>query len=120
MNAPPSLDCTYGHVKWILRAQVHRPGPLTRRLSCERNVTLVQSPNIGPQDSGTRVFESLGDSRLRLTVILPSPTYHIGSRIPIEFTLRPLEKLNIYEISFSLEGMLTIFSTLLTKQLITN
>jgi hypothetical protein len=104
MNAPPSLHLTYGYVKWLLKAQVHRPGPLTKRLTCVRDVTLVPSPNTGPQDSGTRVFENFGDHGLRLVAVLPSTAYHMGSRIPIELTFQAQEKLNIYEISFSLEG----------------
>lgn len=103
-TSPPSLECKYGSVKWRLKARAHRPGPFTTKMTCTHDLTLVPSPATDPQETGNVVLERFWDMRLQLGVAVSGRHFFIGARVPVTFTLKPLDKVHIYEISVWLEG----------------
>jgi arrestin-related trafficking adapter 3/6 len=104
-DSPPSITCTSGAITWRLKAEVHRPGVLTSKLSTTRDVTLVSMP--GEDDSeetGHIHFDQLWESQLQYVISVAGKSFPIGGVMPIRFTLRPLAKIKIYRITLLLEG----------------
>ena len=108
-NAPPSLECDYGRVKWRLKANVHRPGTFQTKLTANREVILISCPNEDDtEDTDSILVERHWDMQLQYLISISGRAFHIGGTVPISIRMLPLSKIKVYRITVILEGMLCI------------
>ena len=101
---PPTIYCNYGSVMWRLKANVHRPGAFTPKLSASREVILVASPSEDREDAEGFVTERIWDDQMRYTLSVSGRMFPIGGTIPVTLSFLPMAKVRIYNISVQLEG----------------
>jgi hypothetical protein len=102
---PPTLSCDFGTVTWRLKANVHRPGVFTPRLSASREVILVASPSEDlREDTEGFAIERVWGDQMQYTLSVSGRMFPIGGTIPITLSFLPMEKVKIYKISAQLEG----------------
>ncbi|KAF8581093.1 hypothetical protein K439DRAFT_1393126 [Ramaria rubella] len=103
-NSPPTVHCDFGAVIYRLKAVVHRPGALTSKLSATREVTLVASPaDDDSEETHSIAVERQWDTQLRYLIALSGRSFPIGSHIPFNLTMVPMEKCKVYRLSVFLE-----------------
>ena len=108
-TAPPTVHCDFGVVVYHLKAVVHRPGALTTKLVVSREVTFVAAPaDDDMEEAQSIVVERQWDAQLRYLIALSGRSFVIGSQIPFNFTMIPLEKCKVYRLSVSLEGQASV------------
>ncbi|KAH9050986.1 hypothetical protein EDB83DRAFT_2399575 [Lactarius deliciosus] len=107
---PPTLSCDYGSVTWYLKANVHRPGIFTPKLSTSCEVILVASPNEDREDGAGIAIERTWGDQLRYTLSVSGQMFPIGGSIPITLSFLPLAKVKIYKISVHLEEQVMFFT----------
>lgn len=102
---PPTLSCDFGSVTWSLKANVHRPGLFTPKLSATREVTLVASPSedLREDTEGFAIERVCGD-QMQYALSVSGRMFPIGGTIPITLSFFPMAKVKIYKISAQLEG----------------
>ncbi|KAI9465255.1 hypothetical protein BJY52DRAFT_1414227 [Lactarius psammicola] len=85
---PPTISCDYGSVTWRLKANVHRPGVFTPKLSASREVILVasQSEDLGEDTEGFAA-ERVWEDQMRYTLSVSGRMFPIGGTIPITLEL---------------------------------
>jgi arrestin-related trafficking adapter 3/6 len=104
-NAPPTIHAPYGSVAWRLKAQVHRPGAFTSKLTASKYVTLVACPGEEDmEDQDSIVVERQWDSQLQYLITVSGRTFFIGGKMPVHITLMPLTKVKVHRISVFLDG----------------
>lgn len=104
-NMPPSLECDYGSVSWRLKAQVHRPGTFTSKLTAARDVIIVACPSEDDtEDTENIVVERFWDNQLQYLLSVSGRMFHIGASIPINMNFLPMTKMKIHRLSIVLEG----------------
>lgn len=102
---PPTLSCDYGSVTWRLKANVHRPGVFTPKLSASRDVIVVAAPSEDlREDAEGFAIERIWGNQMQYTVSVSGRMFPIGGTIPITLTFLPMEKVKIYKISAQLDG----------------
>ncbi len=101
---PPTVSCDYGSVTWRLKANVHRPGVFTPKLSASREVILVASPSEDREDAEGFVTERIWDDQMRYTLSVSGRMFPIGGTIPVTLSFLPMAKVRIYKISAQLKG----------------
>lgn len=102
---PPTMQCDYGSVTWRLKANVHRPGAFTHKLSASREVVLVASPVEDDRgDNDGVMIERLWEDQMQYMVSVSGRVFPIGGTIPITLSFLPLAKIKIFKISVQLEG----------------
>lgn len=102
---PPSLECDYGSVSWRLKAQVHRPGTFTSKLTAARDVIIVACPSEDDtEDTENIVVERFWDNQLQYLLSVSGRMFHIGASIPINMNFLPMAKMKIHRLSIVLEG----------------
>ncbi|KAI9441623.1 hypothetical protein H4582DRAFT_1398749 [Lactarius indigo] len=108
---PPTLSCDYGSVTWHLKANVHRPGIFTPKLStvtrgypcrvAERRpggyCGLCYGAYLGGPDA-VHALQSLGGC------------FQSAGTIPITLSFLPMAKVKIYKISIHLEEQVIFFA----------
>lgn len=103
-NLPPTLHADFGSNAYVMRAHVHRAGPLTSNLSAEKEVTLVHAPDEeGSDEVESIVVERNWEDALRYIVVVMGKSFPVGGRIPIWAKFVPTEKVRIHRILASLE-----------------
>ncbi|KAH9067647.1 hypothetical protein EDB87DRAFT_1584443 [Lactarius vividus] len=107
---PPTLSCDYGSVTWRLKANVHRPGIFTPKLSASCEVILVASPNEDREDTAGFAIERTWEDQMRYTLSVSGRMFPIGGSIPIALSFLPMTKVKIYKISVHLEEQVTFFT----------
>ncbi|ETW74835.1 hypothetical protein HETIRDRAFT_482638 [Heterobasidion irregulare TC 32-1] len=104
LNMPPSLECDYGSVSWRLKAQVHRPGAFTTKLTALRDVVIVASPSDDDtEDTENIIVERFWDNQLQYLLSISGRMFHIGGTIPIHMSFLPMAKMKIHRLSVILE-----------------
>jgi len=105
---PPSLQCAFGSVHYCLKATVHRPGPFSHRLTTTIPVEVVCMPTEEVDDGDPIVVERQWDfhdrPQLRYLLSIGGRHFALGSEIPWNIQLMPLNKTKLYRISIILEG----------------
>ncbi|KAH8994421.1 hypothetical protein EDB92DRAFT_1943756 [Lactarius akahatsu] len=107
---PPTLSCDYGSVTWHLKANVHRPGIFTPKLSASCEVILVASPNEDREDTAGIAIERTRGDQIRYTLSVSGQMFPIGGSIPITLSFLPMAKVKIYKISVYLEEQVIFFT----------
>jgi hypothetical protein len=103
-DSPPTLDCAYGSVRWRLKANVHRPGTFSQKLSAAREVVLIACPGEDDtEDTENIIVERQWDSQLQYLISISGRSFYIGGTMPIQITMLPLTKMKIHRISVILE-----------------
>ncbi|THH13670.1 hypothetical protein EW146_g6579 [Bondarzewia mesenterica] len=103
-DMPPSLECDYGSVTWRLKAQVHRPGTFTAKLTATRDVIVVASPSDDDtEDTENIVVERFWDDQLQYLLSISGRMFNIGGSIPIQMSFLPMSKMKIHRLSVILE-----------------
>jgi Arrestin (or S-antigen), N-terminal domain len=104
-TSPPTVHCDYGAVRYHLKAVVHRPGALTPKLVTTREVTIVASPSEDDtEETHSIIVERQWDDQLRYLIALSGRSFVIGSQVPFNLTMIPMEKCKIYKLAVFLEG----------------
>jgi arrestin-related trafficking adapter 3/6 len=105
-NAPPTIDCAYGNVSWRLKAQVHRPGTFSQKLTASREVILIASPGEDDtEETENIIVERQWDSQLQYLISISGRCFYIGGTLPIQINMLPMTKMRVHRISVILEGM---------------
>lgn len=105
-NAPPTIQTSYGNVTWRLKAQAHRPGAFSLKLSAIREVTLIAAPGEDDtEDTENIIIERQWDSQLQYLISVSGRSFYIGGTIPIQITMLPMAKMKVHRISVILEGV---------------
>ncbi len=105
-HMPPTMQCDYGSVAWRLKATVHRPGPLTPKLTASRDVILVASPNEDDREDVDNVtIERHWEDQMQYMLTVSGRVFPIGGTMPITLTLLPMAKVKIFELKVHLEGV---------------
>lgn len=85
---------------------MHRPGALTSKLVATREVTLVASPTEDDaEETHSIVVERQWDDQLQYLIALSGRNFVIGSQVPFNLTMVPMEKCKIYRLAVILEGV---------------
>jgi hypothetical protein len=102
---PPTLSCDYGSVTWRLKANVHRPGAFTPKLSASREVLFVAAPSEDlREDAEGFAIERVWGDQMQYSVSVSGRMFPIGGSIPITLSFLPMAKVKIFKISAQLEG----------------
>ncbi|KAL1695910.1 hypothetical protein GGG16DRAFT_121259 [Schizophyllum commune] len=103
-DAPPTLRCDYGSVIWRLKANVHRPGTFTSKLSDQREVMMIHCPmEEDTEDTENIIVERQWDQQLQYLITISGRSFYIGGSIPVSVTLMPLMKVKMYRFAVFLE-----------------
>ncbi|VDC02698.1 unnamed protein product [Peniophora sp. CBMAI 1063] len=106
-DAHPSLAVEYGRVSWKLKANVHRPGALTARLSAAHDVTVVALPSEDDtEESGNILVERFWSDQLHYIFFVSGKIFPVGGVIPLELRLLPMAKIRIAHIVMSIEELI--------------
>lgn len=106
-NSPPTLDAAYGSVVWKLKANAHRPGAFTAKLTATREVSLIACPGEDDtEESENIIVERQWDSQLQYLISISGRSFHIGGTMPITITMLPLAKAKVHRISVILDRKL--------------
>ena len=102
---PPTLSCDYGSVTWRLKANVHRPGAFTPKLSASRDVLFVAAPSEDlREDAEGFAIERVWGDQMQYSVSVSGRMFPIGGTIPVTLNFLPMAKVRIFKISAQLEG----------------
>jgi hypothetical protein len=108
-KAPPTVASHLGGVFWRLKAYVHRPGPLSHKLTTSQDILFISTPGEeDTEDTEYLIFERVWETSLHYHIALSGRSFHIGGVIPLQLTLVPLEKIKIFRISAWVEGVLLV------------
>jgi len=106
-NSPPTLQCEYGSLTWRLKANVHRPGTFTQKLTAVRDVTVISCPGEDDMDEHENmIVERQWEGQMQYVITIPGKMFYVGGTIPIQLTFMPLAKVKIHRITAVLEGVL--------------
>ncbi|KAJ7072695.1 hypothetical protein C8F01DRAFT_972326 [Mycena amicta] len=110
-NAPPTMECPWGTVVWRLKANVHRPGALTSRMTATREVIVIAGPTEDDtEETENIVVERHWEQQLQYLISISGRSFPIGGTIPISITLMPLAKVKIHRLSVYLEEKIEYYS----------
>jgi len=130
VTLPPTLNATFGSVRYTLKAQVTRVGALTSNLTADTRVELVSSPGVDDtEETDSLVIERMWELQMRYLITVSgkvrSPravlsalpvlmevaqAFPIGSKIPIAIRLNPLAKVKVYRIVATIEEKLSYYA----------
>jgi hypothetical protein len=103
-DSPPTLDCPYGSVRWRLKANVHRPGTFSQKLTATREVVLIACPGEDDtEDTENIIVERQWDSQLQYLISISGRAFYIGGTMPMQISMLPLTKVKVHRISVILE-----------------
>ncbi|KAF7296100.1 Arrestin-C domain-containing protein [Mycena kentingensis (nom. inval.)] len=103
-TAPPSMSCPWGSLTWRLKANVHRPGALTSRMTASRDVMIVAAPTEDDaEETENVVVERHWEQQLQYLISISGRSFPIGGTIPVSLTLMPMAKVKIYRMTVLLE-----------------
>lgn len=99
-NSPPTIECDYGSMIWKLKAEVHRPGAFTPKLTAQREVLVVSAPcEEDTEDSENIIIERQWESQLQYLITISGRRFPTGGTIPIDLTIIPFTKAKVHRIS---------------------
>ncbi|KAG2347465.1 hypothetical protein BDR05DRAFT_927310 [Suillus weaverae] len=103
-NSPPTIECDYGSMIWRLKAEVHRPGAFTAKLTAQREVLVVAAPcEEDTEDSENIIIERQWESQLQYLIAISGRRFPTGGTIPIDLTIIPFTKAKVHRISVYIE-----------------
>lgn len=104
-NSPPTIECDYGSMIWKLKAEVHRPGAFTPKLTAQREVLVVSAPcEEDTEDSENIIIERQWESQLQYLITISGRRFPTGGTIPIDLTIIPFTKAKVHRISAYIDG----------------
>ncbi|KAG1739118.1 uncharacterized protein EDB91DRAFT_1054178 [Suillus paluster] len=99
-NSPPTIECDHGSMIWRLKAEAHRPGAFTSKLTAQREVPVVAAPGEDDtEDSENIIIERQWESQLQYLIAISGRRFHTGGTIPIDLTIMPFTKAKVHRIS---------------------
>ncbi|KAG1746469.1 hypothetical protein EDB19DRAFT_1689776 [Suillus lakei] len=99
-NSPPTIECDHGSMIWRLKAEVHRPGAFTPKLTAQREVLVVAAPcEEDTEDSENTIIERQWESQLQYLIAISGRRFPTGGTIPIDLTIMPFTKAKVHRIS---------------------
>lgn len=108
-DSPPSLDCTFGSIVWIMTATVHRPGRLVPRMKAVHTINVVATPGDDATDENLNVTQTwkrqTGDDQMAYSLSVFGKTFPIGSKIPIQIKLLPFVTVKVHRVSVAIDGV---------------
>jgi hypothetical protein len=108
---PPTLSCDYGSVTWRLKANVHRPGAFTPKLSASRDVLFVAAPSEDlREDAEGFAVERVWGDQMQYSISVSGRMFPIGGSIPITLSFLPMAKVKIFKISAQLEEQVIFYT----------
>ncbi|KAH9174970.1 hypothetical protein EDB89DRAFT_1948905 [Lactarius sanguifluus] len=108
---PPTISCDFGSITWRLKANVHRPGPFTPKLSASHEVILVTSPSDDRgEDTEGFAIERIWEDQMQYTLSVSGRIFPIGDTIPITLSFLPMAKVRIHKIYVLLEEQVVFFT----------
>ncbi|KAG1824348.1 uncharacterized protein BJ212DRAFT_1319518 [Suillus subaureus] len=103
-NSPPTIECDYGTMIWRLKAEVHRPGAFTAKLTAQRDVLVVAAPcEEDTEDSDNIIIERQWESQLQYLIAISGRRFPTGGTIPIDLTIIPFTKAKVHRISVHID-----------------
>ncbi|KAG0702860.1 hypothetical protein DFH29DRAFT_919320 [Suillus ampliporus] len=83
-----------------LKAEVHRPGAFTQKLTVQREVLVIAAPGEDDtEDSENIIIERQWESQLQYLIAISGRRFPIGGTIPIDLTIMPFTKSKVHGIS---------------------
>ncbi|KAH7910031.1 hypothetical protein BJ138DRAFT_1065976 [Hygrophoropsis aurantiaca] len=112
-NSPPTIEADHGSMTWRLKAEVHRPGAFTSKLTATREVLVVASPGEeDTEDTDNIIVERQWDSQLQYLISVSGRSFPIGGVMPITLTIMPLAKAKVHRISVFLDERVDYYTKL--------
>ncbi|KAG2153267.1 hypothetical protein DEU56DRAFT_774037 [Suillus clintonianus] len=103
-NSPPTIECDHGSMIWRLKAEVHRPGAFTPKLTAQREVLVVAAPcEEDTEDSENIIIERQWESQLQYLIAISGRRFPTGGTIPIDLTIMPFTKAKVHRISVHID-----------------
>ncbi|KAG2159160.1 uncharacterized protein EDB93DRAFT_1075989 [Suillus bovinus] len=103
-NSPPTIECDYGSMIWRLKAEVHRPGAFTPKLTAQREVLVVAAPcEDDTEDSENTIIERQWESQLQYMIAISGRRFPTGGTIPMDLTIIPFTKAKVHRISVHID-----------------
>lgn len=110
-DLPPTLHADFGSILYTLKATVFRSGPLSANVAAQKEVTLVQTPDISQSTAAdTIVVNRSCEDMLSYHVAIDGHSFPIGTSIPIHLTFMPLSKTKVHRMLFVLEEKIEYFA----------
>ena len=98
--------CDFGHVKYTLKATVHRAGAFTTKLTAVKDVNVVSCFRPDSTDEiEHHIVERQWEEQLHYLIELEHTFVTMGDLLQMNLKLLPLDKLSLHRISISLEGL---------------
>ncbi|OJA18855.1 hypothetical protein AZE42_05236 [Rhizopogon vesiculosus] len=99
-NSPPTIECDHGSMIWRLKAEVHRPGAFTTKLTAQREVLVVVAPGEeDTEESENIIIERQWESQLQYHIAISGRSFPTGGTIPLDLTIMPFTKAKVHRIS---------------------
>lgn len=104
IDLPATLHADFGHLEYLLKANVYRSGTLTPNLSTQREVTLVQMPDAEASAAADAIIVSRTcEDMLSYMLAISGSSFPIGTHIPVSLKMVPMNKIKIHRITVALE-----------------
>lgn len=104
-SSPPTIECDHGSMIWKLKAEVHRPGTFTTKLTAQHEVLVVAAPGEeDTEDSENIIIERQWESQLQYLIAISGRSFPTGSTIPLDLTIMPFTKAKVHRISVCIDG----------------
>ena len=108
-DAPSTLSCDFGSITWRLKANAHRPGVFTSKITASREVMLISTPGEeDTEETDNIIVERFWETQLYYLISISGRSFPVGGIVPVNFTFMPMEKVQIYRISIVIEGKVFI------------
>jgi len=88
-----------------LKAEVHRPGAFTTKLTAQREVLVVAAPGEeDTEESENIIVERQWDTQLQYLIAISGRSFPTGGTIPLDLTIMPFTKAKVHRISIYIDG----------------
>jgi hypothetical protein len=76
------MECLYGTVKWRLKANVHRPGAFSPRMTAAREVIVIAAPtDDDTEDTENIVVERHWEQQLQYLISIAGRSFPVGGTL---------------------------------------
>lgn len=110
LDLPPTVHADFGCVMYTLRVTLVRSGLLQSPVVVECEVTLVQTPSTTHLPSDCIQVQRTWESLLSYSICVDGASFPIGTSIPLQLSLMPLDKVRVCGLAFSLEERIDYYA----------
>ncbi|KAF9783668.1 hypothetical protein BJ322DRAFT_1196431 [Thelephora terrestris] len=101
----------FGSIVWTLTATVHRPGRLTPRMETVRTINVVATPSEdATEDVESVTANKTWEDQMVYCLSIVGRAFPIGTKVPVQLTLLPIAKIQIYKVSAAIDEKVMYYS----------